>query len=294
MRGFDSFTVMQKRSEFPGKFYNHRIQVWYIYLHLVDFKYTSPMDPMGHALNTFSFLSSISLSALCSQKKKWSRYSVGSKVNMLTFPYHPWKVYLHLPLFCGVFVGKYASPMDCLGLNYLPQNVQIQPVTWVFFQPVIHHTSEGLVKKIRILYIVHFYPPFLQLTSKKPWKWAVSRKGKDRFANHHGFFSEVLTVSFRECRFIEKRHPEGSLDLSLWIYQFGVQEVQELTYPTFGRGKSSTQKCRLVWDMFERRVTVHPGRLTWNLRIRAPWKKEQHLPNHHFHVPAVNLRGCSS
>ena len=33
--------------------HSHRIHVWYIYLHMVDFygfhvgKYTSPMDPMG-------------------------------------------------------------------------------------------------------------------------------------------------------------------------------------------------------------------------------------------------------
>ena len=34
-------------------------------------------------------------------------------------------------------------------------------------------------------------------------------------------------------------------------------------------------------------IGLHPGRLTWNLRIH-PWK----IPNHHFQVRAVNHRGC--
>ena len=28
---------------------------------------------------------------------------------------------------------------------------------------------------------------------------------------------------------------------------------------------------------------LHPGRLTWNVRI-DPWKRKSHLPNHHFQV----------
>ena len=41
-------------------------------------------------------------------------------------------------------------------------------------------------------------------------------------------------------------------------------------------------------------LLIHPGRLTWNLRIRGPGKGKSSEPNHHFQVPAVNLQGCSS
>jgi len=36
---------------------------------------------------------------------------------------------------------------------------------------------------------------------------------------------------------------------------------------------------------WEKEKHLHPGRLTWNLRIH-PWKieKENHLPTHHFQV----------
>ena len=36
-------------------------------------------------------------------------------------------------------------------------------------------------------------------------------------------------------------------------------------------------KKRILWTIW-----VTPQELTWNLRIRAPWEKENHLPNHHF------------
>ena len=73
-----------------------------------------------------------------------------------------------------------------------------------------------------------------------------------------------------------------------FVFQMGWnhQLVFEMTQ-TAMFGAKGFLSCRvLCWEVASeiQPLQLHPGRLTWNLRIRAPWKRIFILPKYHFQV----------
>ena len=76
------------------------------------------------------------------------------------------------------------------------------------------------------------------------------------------------------------------IDLCIWV-NGGSLFHRPPKFPTKTvRNKLVGMKRLLLYYWF-----IHPGRLTWNLRVQAPLEEENHGPNHHFQVLYVNLQG---
>ena len=93
----------------------------------------------------------------------------------------------------------------------------------------------------------------------------------------------------RRAQLVGRSRPLSSPD------QFGLLHLQRFLDEGIPVMKGWFDGLSWDWKVIGKKNgwLIHPGRLTWNLRVFIPGISENPLPNHHSQIPAVNLRGCS-